>query len=717
MNVSDHVAVVLNETFGEDVENLVNVDEILQEYQRKEQFLANAILESEKQTTDNVYQIANSCKLLLEEFADLDNQIDVIISQHNSYADTAAKMEMDIQDMHSKVKSIENEQMYLLWLKEVRTLSYDADNSIQKKNIQNAVSKYNKLNSLRKTLRTTACANFKSIVDQTCLRLFDSLKDTLSKEFNMLLTAVKYPFPTGISSPHFNKKEDTEEQFRKSLNLLSALNPFDYEESKNSLIVDHLVEPLKKRFYFHFYGERHTNNPEKPEWYFTQVLNWIKDHSSFLIDYIVPIVEKSSGESDACELKGEFDRTLVDLVEEKLIDTIEVIRNNDNIVAHLIDETIIFEKDLKESTESKLGVLHILLREDFLHIWLELEEKFTYEWLNGRLEDPDAWIPKFSDLATNDKNLIYYAPKCVEEFVTFVTLMNKRHKNLCDKKAEYKFLKLLIRNMVTFVDRMKNISHGSMMHPLTQTYCSLVNGACYMLQVVEELSEDIYFVQMATDDEIGNVNGDDHIFSTVLIDLKKLISSCAESIVYNLKMSLQTKLYPYKSETWQSLPPIKDYIKPSLSSGACDMMLYIKEHLHLLEERLCPDVFDKVWKQFTTTIDQLIFSEIVCESHFNEGGANQLQFDLRENLFTLFGQYTARPDSYFKLLKDSCTLLNLSTGTAYLLKELLQQQQHKNKEEVEQDVMSSLKEMGVSFLTSYQAGRLINSRIDYWPVS
>ena len=39
---------------------------------------------------------------------------------------------------------------------------------------------------------------------------------------------------------------------------------------------------------------------------------------------------------------------------------------------------------------------------------------------------------------------------------------------------------------------------------------------------------------------------------------------------------------------------------------------------------------------------------MILANHFNEGGASQLNFDMTRNLFPLFGQYTNRPESYFK---------------------------------------------------------------------
>lgn len=39
-------------------------------------------------------------------------------------------------------------------------------------------------------------------------------------------------------------------------------------------------------------------------------------------------------------------------------------------------------------------------------------------------------------------------------------------------------------------------------------------------------------------------------------------------------------------------------------------MLFIKEHLHMLEERLYGEVFEKLWKRFAIVIDKVLFEEV-----------------------------------------------------------------------------------------------------------
>lgn len=56
-----------------------------------------------------------------------------------------------------------------------------------------------------------------------------------------------------------------------------------------SLPIFLLLEPLRKRFLFHFCGNKQTNRSDKPEWMFSQILTWIKDHEYFLLDWMQPV--------------------------------------------------------------------------------------------------------------------------------------------------------------------------------------------------------------------------------------------------------------------------------------------------------------------------------------------------------------------------------------------------------------------------------------------
>lgn len=46
------------------------------------------------------------------------------------------------------------------------------------------------------------------------------------------------------------------------------------------------------RFRYHFDGKRQTNRLDKPEWYFTHVLNLMHEHKPFMTTNIQPLLAK-----------------------------------------------------------------------------------------------------------------------------------------------------------------------------------------------------------------------------------------------------------------------------------------------------------------------------------------------------------------------------------------------------------------------------------------
>jgi len=47
-------------------------------------------------------------------------------------------------------------------------------------------------------------------------------------------------------------------------------------------VVQLLLAPYRQRFTFHFTGTRQTNRLDKPEWFYTQILNWGKETHLFV---------------------------------------------------------------------------------------------------------------------------------------------------------------------------------------------------------------------------------------------------------------------------------------------------------------------------------------------------------------------------------------------------------------------------------------------------
>ncbi|KAI8435865.1 hypothetical protein MSG28_004076 [Choristoneura fumiferana] len=110
------------------------------------------------------------------------------------------------------------------------------------------------------------------------------------KQYEDVLKQLKWPMVTGADNSPLPKdvlvkfygltkflfliEEPDDEQAR----MLSG----DFSLENPCLPVKILLRPLKKRFTFHFTGQRQTARLDRPEWFLTQTLTWIKDHQGFM---------------------------------------------------------------------------------------------------------------------------------------------------------------------------------------------------------------------------------------------------------------------------------------------------------------------------------------------------------------------------------------------------------------------------------------------------
>lgn len=143
-----------------------------------------------------------------------------------------------------------------------------------------------------------------------------------------------------------------------------------------SLPMTLMVRPLRKRFIYHFYGARQTNRIDKPEWYFTQILSWIRDHEKFCVQYLQPVCDKLGFVH--IDVKVELMRGLVQLAVEKLYSDLPTLQYDDFTFSHCVDEALGFDRELKETYRypvSQPSILAVLTQAQVFIKWLAMEKK------------------------------------------------------------------------------------------------------------------------------------------------------------------------------------------------------------------------------------------------------------------------------------------------------------------------------------------------------
>ncbi|VUZ57348.1 unnamed protein product [Hymenolepis diminuta] len=304
-----------------------------------------------------------------------------------------------------------------------------------------------------------------------------------------------------------------------------------------SLPVSLLLEPLEKRFLFNFYGDRLTNKPENPEWYFTEVLTWISINDQWLTcvqdeqlkDIIKPfsnlrvdfmqgllsfVMDKISFDlgllktppKPRCAINLKFDEE--EKSEDGDISECSMLTSPPSFFGHLTDEMLAFEARLDGLCYPAQAVRPADLfthRLDVLQHWISLESKLAHRKLHDILSKPYAW------------RVVNRVPQCVGDFVALVYSITRRAANLHHSatKSMVFFCKIQLDLIFIFLETMVNAlpwnapssknfttaddsSTGDPTDRLSR-WTSILNVLQSVLSTMQEWCNDQFFVEIWED--------------------------------------------------------------------------------------------------------------------------------------------------------------------------------------------------------------------------
>ncbi|VDB92161.1 unnamed protein product [Peniophora sp. CBMAI 1063] len=177
-----------------------------------------------------------------------------------------------------------------------------------------------------------------------------------------------------------------------------------------------LVQPVALRFKYHFEGTRATNKLDKPEWYFTHILNVAHEHREFM-EGVVQLFLQSTPYKEV-DAWREFAFNLLPLLHRRIKRTMPLLLPHPPLLAHTICQALAFDAALREEgfglsgtytalsastpvVEEWNGVSATILdRKEWLDHWIESERDFALEQYNDIMLAPDAWT--FADVSETD---------------------------------------------------------------------------------------------------------------------------------------------------------------------------------------------------------------------------------------------------------------------------------------------------------------------------
>ncbi|XP_062567477.1 RAD50-interacting protein 1-like [Saccostrea cucullata] len=693
---------IVNSKFGNDVKSLSDLKSFYLETKATTEALESRLALTEWDIPPEVDEALKNAEEAQTSIKSLQKKSDSLHGEVVDHCKTLKSLVDDLTPLINQIDELEKYRHYLSCVTHIENISIQIHSALTANRTAVAVEEFCSMSEYYLQKQSSQCQNLLQFLKETIMFWYNILKEKLSSLLEESLKVVGWPLiatavkaPPVPSDPSLNMDAIflqllllqlpdalSVEVEKKTLNFMSQ----DFSFKPLLLPIQHLVTPLHKRFKFHFYGNKQTNNWEKPEWYFGQVLNWIRDHSSFLDQRIQPLLEIAG--LYAVDAKVEFMRGLVVLVMEKMASDLPTIMEDEHLFCHLVDEAIFFDHELHQIYDYPAGLnssMDLLTVPKVFERWIEIEKKFAIEKMDALLSSSTAWESQYKNIADIDTLKV---PECGESFITLMSTITDRYKYLPSPDHRLKFLSMQLELLEDFrirlVQVMKEVTHNS----LGDTFCAILNAVHYITEVLREWCNTTFFVELQyhsatrpvelTPDSSeeskkmpvrgGGFTADRSVFDEGIDLFDKLKVEMEKNILTHAFLDVQARSQPYRKMKWKTLEDSPDL---SLSMPACEMLMVLRDHLTTMNRKLSKPIFVKMWRKLADKMSKFMLDEVVLQNRFNEAGAKQLEFDMTRNLFPLFGEYTTKPQNYFRQINEACVLLCLRVGSALLLREVL----------------------------------------------
>ncbi|KAJ3552815.1 hypothetical protein NM688_g3951 [Phlebia brevispora] len=338
----------------------------------------------------------------------------------------------DIEILHRNLKELQSVKSYIQVIEyalKLRESAVAAANSPS--SAFECITHYEELQKFAASV-TDACSQAQDASGQQQLHVaaaLERIKEQTWSEVKAAFTStlvdaserLKWPMPVDYTAASPADRKAFEDSFYNLLKLqtigekLHATSNRTWTEKDGLYPIQALVQPVSLRFKYHFEGTRQTNRLDKPEWYFTHVLNVSHEHRSFMENVIQHLLTSTTYKNTI--VWREFTLLLLPLLSRKLRRTVPALIPHPAILAHTIYQALTFDTALrdegfdlggtsavafskglpngKEKKEVRKweGVSEVILgRKDWFEAWMEGERAFTTEQYMGIISAPDAWL-------------------------------------------------------------------------------------------------------------------------------------------------------------------------------------------------------------------------------------------------------------------------------------------------------------------------------------
>lgn len=441
----------LNASFPS-VDSLSGLSEVASTSESNAQALQHDLSESQSrvdillaQTRSSAQSLSSQAAQFADQYHELQDDLGQLSEQllsMNSGADRPPTLLEDIEASHRKLAELQTIKEYVQVIRHSLELREAAVAQMRDRNRataigQPSVTQFARLQDFVSQV-TAACSATEEGPANQALHLVTMLNDLLERTwadikhvlFETLTEAsekMQWPSAVNYASVSVEERGAFEKAFVDLINLQlqgdnlhKSTNPKGSRPlaSQSPYPLEALLRPIALRFKYHFDSTRQTNKLDKPEWFFTHILNTAHDHRSFMQTIIQRLFQSTKYKQiDAWQ---EFIVLLLTLPTRKLERTIPLILSHPPLLAHTIYQSLSFDSALLEEGfkyETTMGASQrgistwpglsdvILGKREWFQVWLEAEQRFMEEQYQDIVTASDAWTIAHDEKEDEERRL------------------------------------------------------------------------------------------------------------------------------------------------------------------------------------------------------------------------------------------------------------------------------------------------------------------------
>ena len=212
--------------------------------------------------------------------------------------------------------------------------------------------------------------------------------------------------------------------------------------------VREFIEPIRKKWIYHFIVSPKTSLIEKPEWYLNQSLKWIHEH----LNTVETIVKPGSAESCKAEVRRAFILCMLELSHRRLQKDLESMKpkieeseETKVLLVHTYNEVVQYVRVIRQLLGSKYEELDD--KHDMMALFSQqiiFEKLFDVEWDNAlrNLRATYASECRWDPVLDGDYIDYYKIPRCVDRFLLQIKSISERVECFRQPDCQFQLIEL-----------------------------------------------------------------------------------------------------------------------------------------------------------------------------------------------------------------------------------------------------------------------------------